>query len=126
MESGPAPVLVNVNVCEVLDVLTRCEEKVRDEGENAAAGEIPAPAKLTVCGLPPRALSAIVNTPVRLPFEAGLNVTLTAQLAPAARAVPQLFVCEKLPLVEMPEMLRVASPVFVSCTVSGTLAVFTT
>jgi hypothetical protein len=29
---------------------------------------------------------------------AGLNVTLIAQLAPAAKLVPQLFVCEKSPL----------------------------
>lgn len=64
MDSGPTPLLVKVSVCEVLDVFTCCEEKVRDEGENVAAGEMPVPDRLTVCGLPPRALSAIVSTPV--------------------------------------------------------------
>lgn len=125
MDSGPTPVLVNVCVCEVLDVFTSCEAKVSEEGENAPFGEIPTPERLTVCGLPPKASSAMVTIPVRLPVAVGLNVTLIEQLAPPARVVPQLLVCEKSPLEEIPEILSVASPVLVSVTDDGALVVFT-
>jgi hypothetical protein len=125
MDSGPTPVLVNVCVCEVLDVFTSCEAKVSEEGENAPFGEIPTPERLTVCGLPPKASSAMVTIPVRLPVAVGLNVTLIEQLAPPARVVPQLLVCEKSPLEEIPEILSVASPVLLSVTDDGALVVFT-
>jgi len=126
MDSGPAPLLVSVSVWEVLDVLTNCEAKVNEEGENAPLGEIPEPDRLTACGLPPRASSAIVTIPVRLPVVVGLNATLSKQLAPAARAVPQLLVCEKSPLMEMPEISSIASPALVSVKDKGALAVLTT
>jgi hypothetical protein len=49
---------------------------------------------------------------------AGLNVTLIAQLAPAATLVPQLFVCEKSPLLVpvkvMPVRVSAAVPLLVS------------
>ena len=44
------------------------------------------------------ALLVIVTEPVRPPAAVGLNVTVTVQLAPTARLVPQLFVCAKSPL----------------------------
>jgi hypothetical protein len=46
----------------------------------------------------------------------GVNVTAIPQLAPAASKLPQLFVCEKSPLVAIPEMVSGAVPVFESAT----------
>jgi hypothetical protein len=43
-------------------------------------------------------LSVTLSVPDLAPEAAGVNVTLIAQLAPTARLVPQLFVCEKSPL----------------------------
>ena len=62
----------------------------------------------------------IVTEADRVPVAVGLNVTLMVQLAPAATLAPQVFVCEKSPLLApvmaMPEPLKVsvAFPVFVS------------
>ena len=53
------------------------------------------PVSETLCGLL-LALSVTTNDAVTAPGEEGVNVTLMVQLAPAARPVPQLFVCEKL------------------------------
>jgi hypothetical protein len=48
----------------------------------------------------------MVSVPDLAPVAAGLNVTLIAQLAPAAKLAPQLFVCEKsAPLVPVNVML---------------------
>ena len=51
---------------------------------------LPAPARLTVCGLF-AAESVNVNVPVMVPFTAGVNVTLTVQLAPPLTLDPQVF-----------------------------------
>jgi hypothetical protein len=53
------------------------------------------PVSETLCGLP-LALSVTVSDALTAPGDEGVNVTLIVQLAPAARPVPQLFVCEKL------------------------------
>ena len=45
-----------------------------------------------------------------------MNTTLIAQLAPAARLVPQEFVSLKSPVAATPEMFRVEVPLFVSMT----------
>src|SRR5579864_989223 len=47
------------------------------------------------------------------------------QPAPVAKVAGQLFVWEKSPLTEMPEMLRAASPVLLRVTACAALAVFT-
>jgi hypothetical protein len=58
----------------------------------------------------------MVKVPVLVPAAVGLKVTLREQLAPAATLEPQVWVCEKSPLVVMPVMVRVEFPVFVSVT----------
>jgi hypothetical protein len=65
------------------------------ELESETADATPVPERVTVCGLPP-ALSVMVSDALTVPGEEGVNVTLIGQLAPAARPVPQRFVCEKL------------------------------
>jgi hypothetical protein len=51
---------------------------------------LPAPARLTVCGLF-AAESVNVKVPVMVPFTAGVNVTLTVQLTPPLTLDPQVF-----------------------------------
>ncbi len=51
------------------------------------------PVRLTVCGLP-GALSLRVRVAVNVPAPLDENVTLIVQLAPIARLVPQLLLCE--------------------------------
>ena len=84
-------------------------------GERLTTGAVPVPVRLTVwvAGL---ALSVIVTAPVRVPAAVGLKVTLSVQLALAARLAPQVLVWEKSPLAVMLVMLRVALPVFLSVT----------
>src|SRR5690348_5197696 len=50
----------------------------------------PVPDRGTVSGAP---LFATVSVPLRAPAAAGVNVTLTLQLAPAPRLPPQLLAC---------------------------------
>ena len=60
---------------------------------------VPVPDKFNVCGLV-LALSFIVNAPLRLPRAVGVNVTETAQLAPALSVLGdsgQVDVCAKSP-----------------------------
>jgi hypothetical protein len=55
-----------------------------------------------------------------------VNVTLMAQLVPAARLLPQVFVSAKLyPAIPMSKILTEALPVFESVTVRGGLVMFT-
>lgn len=60
-------------------------------GDTEIEKSAPVPVRLTVCGLP-EALSLNVNVPVLVPTAVGEKTTLTAQLAPGAIEVPQLFV----------------------------------
>ena len=69
------------------------------------------PLSITFCGLPV-ALSAIESVPVRASVAVGLKVRLTVQFAFAARVLPQVFVCEKSPVVETEVRLKLAEPVF--------------
>jgi hypothetical protein len=55
---------------------------------------LPVPVSATVWG-DPAALSAIDSVAVNAAFEAGVNVTVAAQLAPAASVVPQVEVLVK-------------------------------
>lgn len=52
----------------------------------------PQPDNAMVCGLV-LASSVIVNVPGLEPVDVGVNVTLIVQPAPAAKLLPQLFVC---------------------------------
>jgi hypothetical protein len=67
-----------------------------------------------------------VKEPVRLPNDVGVNTTLIVQCAFIARLVPQLLVCEKSPVICIPEILTAVAPVFVSVRVFDPLFVFTT
>ena len=122
--TGDPPLLVTVTVC-VPDCPTVTVPNASVLGLAARAPAVtPVPLSVTLCGLPV-ALSAIESVPVREPVVVGLNVTLTVQFAPAAKLVPQLFVCEKSPVVETEVMLRLPEPLFVTVTVCAALATFT-
>ena len=54
------------------------------------AGPVPVPVRLTTCGLP-TATSVMVTPPSDVLGVVGVNVTLTLQLEPAAREVPQVL-----------------------------------
>ena len=54
----------------------------------------PVPERVAVCGLFV-ALSVSVSDALRAPAALGVNVTLMAQVAPAATLAPQVFVCAK-------------------------------
>ena len=83
---------------------------------------IPVPLRLTVWGLP-APLSVTLNVPLRGPDAEGVKVTLILQLPPAANVVPQLLVCAKSPLAEMPVMVSGPVPLFVRVTVCAALVV---
>ena len=93
-------------------------------GERLTPGPVvPVPLKLAVCGLP-AALSATLRVPLRVPAAVGLNVTLMAQLALAARVEGlkgQLLVWAKSPLLVpvMPMLVIVSAelPLLVRVTV---------
>ena len=90
--------------------------KLVGERLTAAAVLVPVPERLTVWGLP-AALSAMLSAAVRAPLAAGVKVTLTAQLAPAATLAPQLLVWAKspgfVPVSARLVMLKAALPVLV-------------
>ncbi len=71
-------------------------------------------------------MSVTATVPERVPVAVGLKVTEMVQLAPAATLEPQLFVCAKSPVMEMPVMLKAALPLLVRVTVCAALVVFST
>ena len=83
---------------------------------------MPAPVRATFCGLP-TALSEMISDELRVPVNAGLNVTLIAQFAPGDNEVPQVEVCEKSPgsdpKIEIALMLKVVVPTLVRLTDSA-------
>ena len=85
------------------------------------------PLKLTVCGLP-LALSVSVRLPERLPVALGVNVTLIAQLLPAATGVLVLQVVPlaataKSPIAARLVKVRDAVPLLVTVTALAALVV---
>lgn len=91
-----SPLLVKVTVFAVLVVFTIWAANVSDVGERFTIGAIPVPLKLAV-GWAPVVLLFKISEPAREPRAAGVKITLTVQLLPAANGVPQLFVWEKSP-----------------------------
>lgn len=86
---------------------------------------VPVPLSGTDCGFP-GALSVKVKEPFRTPAAVGVNFTLTVQLRPALRVLPQVLAeMEKSPVIPMLFMFSVALPVFVTVTVFAALVVFT-
>ena len=82
----------------------------------------PDPVRGTARGLP-LALSVIVSVPVRDPITVGVNVTLMAQVAPAATLAPQVFVWAKSPVTTMEVIARAVLPLFVRVTLCAALVV---
>jgi len=72
-------------------------------------GRVPVPLKAIVWG-EPLALSAILTVPVRVPTAVGVKVTEIVHFAPAARLVPQLFVCVKSPVAATDVIAKAALP----------------
>ena len=93
IDSGTVPVLVNVIACAALVAPTSWAAKVSGEaGVSTSAGAVPVPFR--VMFLVPSALTT-ASLPVLVPTAFGWNTTSIVQLAPAARAAPQLFVWAK-------------------------------
>ena len=65
----------------------------------------------------------MLRAPIVVPAAAGLKVTAMAQLAPAFRMTPQVWVWEKSPLAVRLEMASAALPVLVSTTIWALLLV---
>lgn len=122
MVSAAVPLLVSVTVCAAEVVPTFWPAKVRLAGESPAAGAMPVPLKLAVCGLP-AALSVTVNVPLRAPEAVGAKLTLIVQLPPTAKEEPQLFVWVKSPLVAILVMESAAVPLLDKVTVCAALLV---
>jgi hypothetical protein len=82
-------------------------------GLSTACGAVPVPVRAAVCG-EPMALSATATEALSPPAEAGVNVTVIVQVAPAASEVPQVLVSPKLlvfvPVTEMPVIVSAAVP----------------
>src|ERR1700722_6429720 len=96
------------------------------EGVATAPGGVLPPSRIT-CE-PPGALSATVSDAWAFPVTAvGENVTLTWQVAAAARVVPQVLVCAfwgaPPPPIPILEIVTVAVPVLASVTDCGELVV---
>jgi hypothetical protein len=87
MVSAVAPTLLSVTDRAALVVPAATSENVRLLGETETL--VPAPLKLTVCGLP-LALSVMLRVPLTVPAAVGVNVTLIEQAVPAAMPVPQV------------------------------------
>jgi hypothetical protein len=129
MTSGVLPGFDRVMGRDVAEVLMVVLGKVSGFGLSTACGTsggVPVPVTAADCG-DPLALSATEMAAVRLAAVAGVNVTVIVQLAPAAREVPQLFVCPKLlalvPVTEMLVMVSAAVPGFESVIGNGVAAV---
>ncbi len=88
---------------------------------DSVTAELPVPLRLTFCGLF-EALSVKVSVPLAAPVAVGVKVTPTAQLAPAARLVPQVLLeIAKGPLIPTLEMVRAVFWRLVRVTVTAAL-----
>jgi hypothetical protein len=109
-------VIVTVLAGLVVPTLTVPKESVFALNEIAV---VPDPPNFTVWGLPP-ALSVKLRLADRTPVDKGVNVTVTVQLAPAARFDPQVVVFGKsagfVPVTAIDVILIAAFPVLVRVT----------
>jgi hypothetical protein len=128
MDSAALPVFVNCTVCAAL-VTVAGVVKLSDPGVSkmlGAVGAVATPASGSICGDVP-ALSAITRAAAKLPALEDEKVTDRLQLAPAARLVPQVFVCAKadglVPARAIEVIVSAAVPVFCSCTICAALGV---
>jgi hypothetical protein len=94
---------------------------------DSVTGEVPVPLRLTVCGLL-IALSVKINVPATAPGTAGVKVTPTEQLAPAARADPHvlLAMAKGLPAeTDIPVSVSAVLSLLVTVTVLAALVLLT-
>src|ERR1700730_8951514 len=89
-DKGVLPGFVKVTIFGALIVSLVCEANASEVVDSLTAFT-PAPVKAIVC-LP--AVSLTFRIAVRTPVVSGLKTTLMMQLAPTAKLVPQLLVCE--------------------------------
>ncbi len=93
-------------------------------------GHIPVPVRVTACGLPPPSLLKRTDA-VRAPIAVGLNVTLTVQLPPVPKVLPQVLGGERekspafAPRIAICHKFIVTVPLFVRVIVCAALLVFT-
>ncbi len=90
METGAftlSPVVLIKSGVKGVGEVFETEVTVMDGGEV----EVPVPTRVTACGLPPPS-SLISREAVRPPAAAGVKMTLTVQLAPAPKLLPQVLV----------------------------------
>jgi hypothetical protein len=114
--SGALPILLRETVCGSLGAPINLTLKARLVGPRLTIGAPPVPIRLTTCR-PLPALSVINRASPVGPEAAGLNVTLIAQLAPAASWLPQLLTWVKLlVVVAMLAITRRPAPLFVRVT----------
>lgn len=104
------PTFDNVTTCDAVAVPTVSLPKLRAPGVRPTI--VPDPVKVTFCGLP-TALSLIERVPLTTPLATGEKETEMVQLAPAARVLRQVCVCEKPAVGAMLEIVSDAVPVFV-------------
>ena len=109
------PVFSSVTICAPLVVETTWPPKVTLFGATVAAGAVPVPLRLMDCGLV-LASSVTVRVPPRLPAAEGVKVTVIVQLLLTATVLPQVFVCEKSPLVAILLTFKMAVPGLLSVT----------
>lgn len=116
MVSVDCKALVRVRVCGLLAVPTAGLVKARLGGLNTTADAVAVPVKVKDCVVGV-ALSVIVSVPLAAPALAGVNVTLRAQLLPAATEVPQVLVSPNPLLATTLVIVSARLPVFFSVTV---------
>ena len=118
--SNPLWLLVSVTDLAELVEPTAVVLKLKDVADSVT-GALPVPVRLTVCGLL-IALSANVSVPVAAPNAAGVKVTPTLQVAPAAMPVPQVLLdMANGEVTEMPVNVSAVLSRFVTVTVFATL-----
>jgi hypothetical protein len=132
MFSVAFPVLESVSDIGALVVPAVTLPKVTEAGVSdatGAAGVVPVPVRVEVCG-EPVASSATCSVAAKLLADAGVNVTKIEQLAPAASVAPQAFAPVErakslglAPAIVIPAMFRVALPVLESVSDIGALVV---
>lgn len=111
IERAALPVFVKVSGRELLVVPCIWFPKLSVVADKLAAGAVPVPVRLTVCGLP-AALSVTVRLALREPTAVGVKVTLIVQCAPAAKEGPQSVVLVKSSAsVPVMSMLEIVNPV---------------
>ena len=115
----PVPLFWSVTAVPALVLPSLVTANATEVGDRLTVDDVPVPVSAAVWGLL-GALSVTVSVADLAPEAVGLNVTLIAQLAPAATLLPQVFVCEKsAPLAPVNVMLvivNVAVPLLVSVT----------